>query len=247
MKFLNKQQPWRTRRDLPLVPQDGATAGLALHQTKVLDDHVLTMRIKEGETGFVRRSSLIYAAGDFRMTTKRIAAKALPLLGLFSGQNLWANRFEAQSDTMLIAGRDFHGTVLALEVEEGEEVWLQPSLYLGHRGDLTFLVKRVAKREFWTLTRVTGSGTVWIKVPGRSFRQPLDPQSSVIVDTSYVSVIRGAFKAHGRVFTSGQYLRSGEAENVRLRGDGDVLIQTEVPITAAGRGGILGTVLDIFL
>lgn len=231
-------------RRLPLVGEEPEGA---LGQTRVLDDHVLTMKLAAGETGFVRRSSLIFASGDFSMKTRRIAAKSLPLIGIFSGQNLWANCFEAETETTLIAGRDFHGTVVGLDVSEDRPVWLQPALYLGHRGDLRFITRRVAKREFWTLTEVSGSGTVWIKAPGRTFRQKLDPETPVITDTNYVAAVRGAFSADGKVFTRGQYLRSGEAENVKLRGAGDVLMQTEVPISVAGSGGILGAILDIFV
>ncbi|MEM9285039.1 MAG: AIM24 family protein [Pseudomonadota bacterium] len=234
-------------RNYPLVPLEEPGSSAVLRQQQILDDHVLTMELAGGEVGYVRRSSLIYAGGDFDMRTRRIASKAVPILGIFSGQNLWANRFEATSPTSLVAGRDYHGTVLGMEVTEGEAVWLQPALYLGHRGDLEFTVKRVARREFWTLTRVTGEGTVWIKAPGRSFRKPLDPETPVVVDTNYVAAVRGDFAADGRVFSRGQYLRSGEAENVKIRGMGDVLIQTEVPITAAGGGGPLGYLLDLFI
>ena len=234
-------------RSYPMVPQDEAGAADALRQDRILDDHVLTMELEEDEVGFIRRSSLIYAGGDFAMRTRRIASKAIPVLGIFSGQNLWANRFEATTPTTLVAGRDYHGTVLGMEVVEGEAVWLQPALYLGHRGELDFTVKRVARREFWTLTRVTGTGTVWIKAPGRTFRKPLNGETAVVVDTNYVAAVRGDFSADGRVFTRGQYLRSGEAENVKIRGAGDVLMQTEVPITAAGGGGPLGYLLDLFI
>ncbi|GGY43257.1 AIM24 family protein [Parvularcula lutaonensis] len=231
---------------LPVLGREEGQAEVALRQDQVLDNHVLTFDLEKGETAYARRSSLMFASGDFHMTTERIAKRGLPLLGLFSGQNLWANRFEARGLVKIIAGRDFHGTVIGLPVSGEEPVWLQPSLYLGHRGTLSFVTRRVAKREFWTLTEVTGEGTVWIKAPGRSFRQKLSSEP-VIVDTNYVAAVRGDFSAHGKVFTGAQYLKSGEAENVRLSGTGDVIIQTEVPLSAQASGGILGTILDIFV
>jgi uncharacterized protein (AIM24 family) len=206
------------------------------------------MTLGPREAGYVRRSSLIFADGDFGMTTRRIASRRVPFLGLFSGQNLWANRFEAgETPVSLIAGRDYHGTVLGLEVVEGEPVFLQPALYLGHTGALSFTVRRVAKREFWTLTEVTGKGTVYVKVPGRTLRRELSAERAVIVDTNYVAAVRGTFSAHGKVFTGGQYLRSGEAENVKLTGVGDVLIQSELPPESGGGGGFFGGLLDLFV
>ena len=231
---------------------DGAPGQTALRGEDALSRHVLTLALDAGETAFIRRSSLMLAEGRFAMTTKRIASKRVPLIGLFSGQNLWANRFEAEGAVRLVAGRDYHGLVLGLPVTPDRPVWLQPALYLGHQGDLSFTVRRVAKREFWSLTEVRGSGTVHIKAPGRAFAVPLgqapggEPRE-VIVDTNYVAAVRGAFSANGRVFSAGQYLRSGEAENVRLTGEGDVLLQTELPPEAGGGGGILGGILDLFI
>lgn len=228
------------------LPAEPAAAQAAAGGEAALDRHVLDMLLEPGETGFLRRSSLILAQGDFEMTTRRIASRAVPILGLFSGQNLWANRFDAGEGGARVVGcRDYHGIALGLPVTEAVPVFLQPALYLGHRGALTFTVKRVAKREFWTLTRVTGEGTVYIKAPGRAFSAPLS-QSDLIVDTNYVAAVRGRFDAHGRVFRAGQYLRSGEAENVRITGEGDVLLQTELPPESGGGGGILDSLLHGF-
>ena len=231
---------------LPLVGAEPEAAERALFQDRVLDAHVLTFDLQPGETAYLRRSSLIFASGMFHMATQRVASRRIPFLGLFSGQNLWANRFEAESAVQIIGGRDYHGQVIGLDVTEGESVWLQPALYLGHKGALDFTVRRVAKKEFWTLTEVRGEGTVYIKAPGRTFRQPLDPNVAVVADTNYVAAIRGRFSASGKVFTNAQYLRSGEAENVRLSGEGDVLIQTELPPETSG-GGFIGGLLDLFI
>ena len=228
------------------VPPEPASAQAVTRGQDALDRHVLEMRLAPGETGYVRRSSLMLAEGRFGMTTRRIASKRVPVIGLFSGQALWANRFEAETDVRLVAGRDYHGLVLSLEVTPGRDVWLQPALYLGHQGDLSFVVKRVAKREFWTLTKVSGTGTVHLKAPGRTFGVPLG-EEGLIVDTNYVAAIRGAFAAHGKVFSAGQYLKSGEAENVRLTGDGDALMQTELPPESSGGGGFIGGIIDLFV
>ena len=236
--------PPAPRQALIGVPE-GPAAQAAMRGEDTLDRHVLSLDLAEGDVAHIRRSSLMLAEGAFGMKTRRIASKRVPVMGLFSGQNLWANRFEAEGPARLVAGRDYHGIVLGLTVTEAQPVWLQPSLYLGHAGALGFTVKRVARREFWTLTRVTGEGIVYVKVPGRTFTTPLTGRD-LIVDTNYVAAIRGAFSAHGKVFSAGQYLRSGEAENVRLTGDGDVIMQTELPPEAGG-GGILGGLLDLFI
>lgn len=228
------------------VPPEAKAAQVALRGADALERHVLEMRLARGETGYVRRSSLMLAEGRFAMHTRRIASKRVPIMGLFSGQALWANRFTAETATRLVAGRDYHGLVLSLDVTPERDVWLQPALYLGHQGDLSFTVKRVAKREFWTLTRVTGTGTVHLKAPGRTFTQKLLSED-VIVDTNYVAAIRGTFTAHGKVFSAGQYLKSGEAENVRLMGEGDVLMQTELPPESGSGGGLFGGLIDLFV
>jgi uncharacterized protein (AIM24 family) len=244
---LPKRRPARLpERGAVAVPADPLPAQDALEGDRALERHVLTLNLAPGEVAFVRRSSLMLAEGPFGMTTRRIASRRVPVLGLFSSQALWANRFEAGDEPVrLVAGRDYHGVVLGIDVVPGTPIHLQPALYLGHQGTLDFTVKRVARREFWTLTRVTGEGTLHLKAPGRVFSSPLSGRDT-IVDTNYVAAVRGAFQANGRVFSKGQYLKSGEAENVRLTGVGDVLMQTELPPQEGGSGGVLGGVLDLF-
>ncbi|WP_031555401.1 AIM24 family protein [Parvularcula oceani] len=207
---------------------------------------VLEIDLEPGEAAYLRRSSLLLADGPFALRTQRVASRRLPILGLFSGQNLWANRFEAQDGALrLVAGRDYHGEVRDLKIAPDRPVAIKPALYLGHSGDLSFTVQRMAKREFWTMTRVTGTGTVHLKVPGRTLVRPL-ADNEVVVDTNAVAAVTGPFTAHGRVLTTNQYLRAGEAENVRLSGLGEVWLQSERPPQASGGGGILGSLLEIF-
>ncbi|MEM6912794.1 MAG: hypothetical protein AAF511_02325, partial [Pseudomonadota bacterium] len=60
-------------RSFPVVPLDDEGSAAALRQDDILDGHVLSMELAEGEVGFVRRSSLIYAGGEFALKTRRIA------------------------------------------------------------------------------------------------------------------------------------------------------------------------------
>ncbi|MEL6475091.1 MAG: AIM24 family protein [Pseudomonadota bacterium] len=209
--------------------------------------NVLDIALGPDEVAWIRRSSLILADGPFALRTKFIAKKRLNLFGAFSGQVRWANRFEADGGQVrLVAGRDFHGAVASLTVSPDQPVHIMPGSYLGHQGRLTFDTKRVAKKEFWTLARVEGSGIVHIKIAGRPLQVPLN-STPMVADANYVAAITGAFKAQGKVFKAGQVLRSGELENVRLSGNGCALFQSENPEErASGRGGgPLGWLFDL--
>jgi uncharacterized protein (AIM24 family) len=210
-----------------------------------IGEDALTLDVYPGETVFIRRSSLIAIDGKFAMKTHKIAKRSLSVIGLFSGQTMWANAFTAEEGGLqIIAGRDFHGRVASIAVTPDMPVFIQPGLYLGHKGDLTFLIKRVAKKEFWTLTEVTGSGTVHIKLPGRPMLQQLR-NDGMIVDTDYVSAICGSFEAFGKVFKTGEVVKSGELSNVRLSGQGEMILQSENPEGADGSGGIFGSLVDM--
>lgn len=207
--------------------------------------NILKLHLHGEDAAFIRRSSLIFADGAFELTTQRIAKRRFNLLGIFSGQVRWANKFQTEAAPVtLMASRDFIGTVASIDVSDDTPVHIKPGLYIGHKGDLVFDTKRVAKKEFWTLTKVTGSGTVFIKLPGQQLENEMS-QTPQIVDTNYVAAIIGAFEANGKVFTSKQLLKSGELENVKLKGDGMVVFQSENPGDASSGGGILSSIIDI--
>ena len=210
-----------------------------------LHGDIMELRLDAGQSAYVRRSSLIFAEGEFELKTKRIAKKRFGILALFSGQVRWANIYNAKSDLKLLAGRDFPGTVMSLNVSPDAPVHIKPGLYLGHIGELSFNTRRVAKKEFWTLNEISGTGTVYLKMPGRPLLIPM-ADTPQIVDTNYVAAIAGTFDAHGKVFTSGEVMKSGELENVKLTGDGMVIFQSENPGDGGGGGGgIVQTILDI--
>lgn len=144
-----------------------------------------------------------------------------------------------------MAARDYPGRIVALPVSPDRPLFLQPTRYLAYRGDVTFNVRRVAKKEFWTLAEVRGTGRVYIKLPGDPKIVPLSGEGT-IVDINYVSAISGDFQAFGKVFTSSKVMKSGELSNVRLSGVGHMVLQSQNPEEAGsdGGGGIIGSVLN---
>lgn len=215
--------------------------------TEAIDYHgdILELHLANTETAHIRRSSLIFAEGEFKLTTHRIAKRRFNIFGVLSGQVRWANKYEAgQTGLTLMASRDFVGEIVSLRVSDDAPIHIKPGLYIGHTGQLSFTTKRVAKKEFWTLTEVTGSGTVYIKLPGRPLAKAMSATPQII-DTNYVGAIAGAFEAHGKVFKTSQVLKSGELENVKLKGDGVIVFQSENPSDSGGGGGILQSLLDI--
>ncbi|MEO0816334.1 MAG: AIM24 family protein [Pseudomonadota bacterium] len=207
---------------------------------------ILTLALQPGESAFIRRSSLVFAKGDFGLTTHRIARTRINIFALFSGDVRWANRYDAKDGPVtLMAARDYPGRIVALPVSPDRPLFLQPTRYLAHRGDLTFNVRRVAKKEFWTLAEVRGTGRVYIKLPGEPKIVPLSSDGA-IVDTNYIAAVSGEFKAYGKVFTSGEVMKSGELSNVRLSGAGHFVLQSQNPEEAGndGGGGIIGSILN---
>lgn len=210
-------------------------------------DSTLRIELASGEHVWVRRSSLITAEGPFELTTHKIAKKRFNIFGFFSGQSRWANKFTAQGGPVtIIAGRDFYGTVISFDVTPENPVHISPSLYLAHQGELDLDTKKVAKKEFWTLTEVIGTGTLHIKVPGRPVQRELS-KTPIVVDTNYVAAVQGAFEANGNVFKASRVVKSGELENVNLSGVGTFLLQSENPEDAGGDsgGGIISSILDL--
>ncbi len=209
----------------------------------------LSLHLLPGESVFLRRSSLILAEGPFKLETRFVAARRFSVIGQFSGQVRWANHFTAEAgEVHLLAGRDHAGHVLGFRVAPDAPVWISPGAYLGHQGELTLNTERVGKKEFWTLTKISGEGRVWIKVHGEPQVRALQADGAV-TDSNYVAAILGAFTAYGRVFKASELMRSGELENVRLAGTGHVVFQSENPEERAGAnsGGGIGGLIRLLL
>ena len=226
----------------PLVPDIRPSAPVQY------GDSTLRINLAPGEHAWVRRSSLITAEGPFDLKTEKISKKRFNVFGFFSGQSRWANRYGAKdAPVTILAGRDFYGTIITFEVTPDRPVHISPSLYLAHQGDLSLDTKKVAKKEFWTLTKVTGTGKLHIKAPGRPVERALS-ETPMVVDTNYVAAVQGKFTANGNVFKASRVMKSGELENVHLSGDGMFLLQSENPSDAgggSGGGGIISSILDI--
>ena len=208
----------------------------------------LELDLAAGETAYLRRSSLTLARGPFEMTTERIARQGISVYALFTGEVRWANRYTAGDGAVkLSATRDFHGEVLGLPVSPDAPVHLQPARYLGHCGNIGFRMRKSAKKEFWVLTEATGDGVVYIKIPGTHRIEELARDGDGdVVDTNYVAAVGGRFEANGKVFTSRRVLKSGELSNVRLKGDGWYILQSQNPGDAtAGGGGIFSALTNL--
>lgn len=209
---------------------------------------MLELSLEPGASAWLRRSSLVRASGPFAMRTARIAARRVSVFAFFTGEVRWANEFRTDGGPVsLSATRDFHGTVVELPVSPDRPLRLKPALYLGHRGTLKFAMRRSAKKEFWVLTEALGTGSVFVKLPGKPRLHPLLAEGEV-VDTNYVAAVSGTFAAHGKVFNTGELVKSGELENVRLSGEGHYLIASENPEDAGGGdggGGFLGGLFNL--
>jgi uncharacterized protein (AIM24 family) len=212
-----------------------------------IEGGLLSITLQPGETLWLRRSSLIHAEGPFDLTTHFIARSRFNIFGFFSGQNRWANKFTAKDAPVhILAGRDYAGAIVALDVTPDRPAYISPPLHLAHQGTLTFDTRRVAKKEFWTLTQVTGDGRVFLKVHGHALARALTAEGA-ITDTNYVAAITGTFTAFGKVFSAGELMRSGELENVRIAGDGDIIFQSENPeeTTTSSGSGPLSSILNL--
>jgi len=210
-------------------------------------DSTLRVDLQPGEQLWLRRSSLITAEGPFDLKTEKIAKRNFNIFGFFSGQSRWANIFTAEDGPVtIIAGRDYYGTIISFDITPETPVHISPSLYLAHQGDLDLDTEKVAKGEFWTLTKVSGTGKLHIKAPGRPVQRPLS-ETPIVVDTNYVAAVQGTFEANGKVFKASRVMKSGELENVHLSGTGMFLLQSENPEDAGGDsgGGIFSFITDL--
>ena len=116
---------------------------------------------------------------------------------MFSGENLFQNRYTAQGGAGLIAfASSFPGSIKAFEVTPGKSYIFQKKTFLAGTQGIDISIhfqKKIASGIFggegFILQKITGNGIAFAEFDGHVVEYDLKPGQQIVVDTGYLAAM----------------------------------------------------------
>ena len=116
---------------------------------------------------------------------------------MFSGENLFQNRYTAQGGAGLIAfASSFPGSIKAFEVTPGKSYIFQKKTFLAGTQGIDISIhfqKKIASGIFggegFILQKITGNGIAFAEFDGHVVEYDLKPGQQMVVDTGYLAAM----------------------------------------------------------
>lgn len=115
----------------------------------------------------------------------------------FSGQKMFSNIYTAEGKEGMIGfASSFPGDIIAVELHDGQELVCQKAVYLAATGGIKrsiFFQKKIGTGFFggegFIMQRISGEGTIFLKVDGSTVTKELAVGEQIVVDTGYVAIM----------------------------------------------------------
>ena len=208
---------------------------------------VVICRVASGETLICESGAMSWMSPNMEMQTS--GGGAAKLFGrMFSGENLFQNRYTARGGEGLIAfASSFPGSIRAVQVTPGRSVVVQKRAFLASESGVEmniFFQKKLGTGLFggegFIMQRLSGSGTAFIEIDGSAVEYYLAPGEQMIVDTGYLAMMDDTVKMDIQLVKGVKnVLFGGESLfNTVVTGPGKIILQT-MPLSAFA-GAIAG-------
>ena len=159
---------------------------------------------------------------------------------MFSGETIFQNQYQATEDGMIAFASSFPGSIKAIEVNPGHEIIVQKSAFLAGSENIevsVFLNKKISSGliggEGFIMTKIKGTGTVFLEIDGSAIEYDLLPGQQMIIDTGYLAMMEATCTMEIQSIKGiKNKLLGGEGFfNTVITGPGKIILQT-MPISA---------------
>ncbi len=158
---------------------------------------------------------------------------------LITNENIFTNRYVANSDGEIAFASSFPGSIIAVEVTPDRPIIAQKGAFLAYCGNINTSIafqKKISGGFFggegFLMQKFSGTGTLFLEIDGASVEYDLEPGQKKIIDTGHLAMMEGsvtlsveAVKGIKNVLLGGEGLF-----NTVLKGPGKVVLQT-MPIS----------------
>ena len=201
---------------------------------------VAICQVASGETLICESGAMSWMSPNMEMQTT--GGGAAKLFGrMFSGENLFQNRYTARGGEGMIAfASSFPGSIRAIEITPGRSVVVQKRAFLASESGVelsVFFQRKLGTALFggegFIMQRLSGSGTAFVEIDGSAVEYDLAAGQQLVIDTGYVAMMDATCKMEIQTVKGVKnVLFGGESLfNTVVTGPGKIVVQT-MPLTA---------------
>lgn len=158
---------------------------------------VVICHLDSGETMITESGSMAWMSPNMKMETTSNGGIGKAFGRMFSGENLFQNRYTAQGGNGMIAfASSFPGSIKAFEVGPGREYIFQKRSFLAGENGIRLSVhfqKKIASGLFggegFILQKVSGNGIAFAEFDGHVVEYDLRPGQQIVVDSGYLAAM----------------------------------------------------------
>ena len=181
---------------------------------------VLICELENGEKMITEGGAMSWMSPNMVMDTTSGGGIGKAFGRLFSGENLFLNKYTATGGNGMIAfASSFPGTIRAFEISPGNEMIFQKRAFLCGSGNIELSVHFQKKLgaglfggEGFIMQRVSGNGIAFAEFDGHVVEYDLQPGQQIVVDTGHLAAMSTS---------CGMEIKStGSAKNMFFGGEG---------------------------
>lgn len=158
---------------------------------------VVICELNAGETMITESGAMAWMSPNMNMETSTNGGIGKAFGRMFSGENLFQNRYTAKGGTGMIAfASSFPGSIKAFEIRPGKEYIFQKKTFLAGESGVNISVhfqKKIASGLFggegFILQRISGNGIAFAEFDGHVVEYDLKPGQQIIVDSGYLAAM----------------------------------------------------------
>lgn len=158
---------------------------------------VVICELESGESMITESGAMAWMSPNMKMDTTSNGGLGKAFGRMFSGENMFQNKYTAQGGSGLIAfASSFPGSIKVFEVAPGKSYIFQKKAFLaGEKGiniSIHFQKKAAAGffgGEGFILQKISGNGTVFAEFDGHVVEYDLKPGQQIVVDTGYLAAM----------------------------------------------------------
>lgn len=193
---------------------------------------ILRVQMKAGEQIKAEAGCMISMSPGIELQAKSTGKGIMGALGAaMGGESLFASIFTAKADGELVLAPGTLGDIIRLELS-GKTIFAQSGAYLCGSPGLEISaqgsLKAMVSGEGLFLSKISGTGTLFLNSYGAIFEKTLSPGETYIVDCGHIVAFESTISYSIRKAAKGLFstLASGEGLVAEYSGTGKLWVQT---------------------